>query len=165
MILLGLTVSLAGGVTTAAKAEEPKELTDPFHGMWNPKQLLRGADLTDAQMAEILDFRKATTWEREKTVMKECQDLWDQFDDLYMSAAPLDVAKATALADRASKLAAEGDVLKAQVMFRMRSVLTPEQLKRVLATHQTIKSLDAQIKDLEAQKKALEPTVALERGK
>ncbi len=116
MILFGLTILLAGGVATAAKAEEPKELTDPFQGMGNPKRELRGAELTDAQLAEILDFRKATTWEREKQVTKECHDLWDQFDDLYMSAAPLDVAKATALAERATKLAGEEEVLKARVM-------------------------------------------------
>ncbi len=109
-------------------------------------------------------FARPRPWEREKQVTKECHDGGSP-DDLYMSAAPLDVAKATALAERATKLAGEEEVLKARVMFKMRAVLTPEQLKRVVATHQTIKSLDAQIKELEAQKKALEPTVASERGK
>jgi Spy/CpxP family protein refolding chaperone len=165
MILLGFAVVFAGGLTTAAKADEPKELTDPFQGMGNPKRELRGADLTEAQMAEILDFRKATTWEREKQVTKECHELWQQFDELYLSAAPLDEAKAMSLAERAEKLSAEEELLKARVMLKMRSVLTPAQMKRVLDTHQKMKELDAQRDALEAQKKALEPTVASERGK
>jgi Spy/CpxP family protein refolding chaperone len=165
MILSGLAVLLISGVTTAAKAEEPKELTDPFYMMANPKRLLRGADLTDAQVAEIIEFRKTTTWDRETQATKERDDLWQQFNDLYMTTGPLDLAKATSLAERATKLTAEEEVLKAQVMFKMRSVLTPEQLKRVIETHQKLKNLDAQKEEIDAQKKALEPTVASERGK
>ncbi len=165
MILAGWAVVLATGLAATARAEEPKELSDPFQGMGNPKRMLRGADLTEAQMAQILEFRRATTWDREQQVTKECHDLWRQFDDLYLGPEPLDVAKATALADRATKLCAQEEVLKAQVMLKMRSVLTPDQLKQVIETHRKVQSLDAQMDALEAQKKSLEPAVASERGK
>lgn len=161
-ILAGI-VCLTAGV---ARADYPDELTDPFYAMQNPKRLLRGAELTDAQVAEILRVRRTTEWEREKQVVKERDELWRQFDELYAgTAAALDEQKLLELFEKAQKLTAEEERLKAQVMIKMRALLTPEQLKRVVETHRAVRLMEQAREELETGRKALPPTIASEQAK
>jgi Spy/CpxP family protein refolding chaperone len=166
MSRFGWAVLVVCAVSVPAFAEDPpQDLTDPFYSMQNPKRTLRGAELTEGQMNEILQYRKATTWEREKQIVKERDALWHRFDELYMAQGPLNEAELLSLSERSSQLSLEEEQLKTKVMFKMRSVLSPEQLKRVIDTHQKVRDLDSRKQDLESQKRALEPTVAAERGK
>ncbi len=162
----GWAVLIVCAFSVPAFAEDPpQDLTDPFYAMYNPKKTLRGADLTEGQMNEILQYRKATTWEREKQIVKERDALWRRFDDLYVSANPINEPELLSLAERSSQLTVEEEQLKTKVMFKMRAVLSPEQLKRVVETHQKVRDLDSRSKDLETQKRALAPTVAAEHAK
>jgi Spy/CpxP family protein refolding chaperone len=162
IVLSALTLILAHAWSTPTHAEE---LKDPFYGMQNPKRALRGAALTDEQMGKILEYRRSTTWEREQQITKEQQALWHKFHVLYTSAEPLNVAEMTEIAKRATQLGAEHEMLKFKVVLEMRALLSPEQLRRVAETNRTIQNLNARIRELTRQMRALPATVATDRGK
>jgi Spy/CpxP family protein refolding chaperone len=145
----GLAWLLVLGWATLARSEE---LKDPFHSMDGIKATFRGAALTENQMAQILELRKKTIWEREQQIEQEKESVWVAWRDLGAGAAPVDAAKLSALSDRAHQLDAEKDRLRAQFVIAIRNLLTPDQLRRVSETRQTIKSLDV-------QRRALNPTV------
>jgi Spy/CpxP family protein refolding chaperone len=151
----GLPWLLCLGLATSAEAEE---LKDPFHWMDGIKATFRGAALTENQMAQILELRKTTIWEREQQIEQEKEAAWIAWRDLGAGAAPVDVAQLSALSDRAHQLDAEKDRLRAQFVIGIRNLLTPEQLRHVSEARQTIKSLDV-------QRRALNPTVAADRDR
>jgi Spy/CpxP family protein refolding chaperone len=125
---------------------------DPFEGMQNPKQLLRGASLTEAQVAKIRELRQ-NQWEQEKEIQTKMSALWSQFEDKFTREGPVDVAELTSIEEQFEQLQARSERAKFMVMLLMRSLLTPEQVSRVSQTHQ-------KVKDLSAQARALEPTIA-----
>ena len=65
-------------------------------------------------------------------------------------------AELTALEEQYEALHARSERAKFQVMVQIRALLTPEQLDRVARTHRRMKDLDAQLR-------ALEPTIAGEK--
>jgi hypothetical protein len=150
-----------------------QELQDPFEGMNNPKRMLRGAAFTEAQVVQIRDLRRATR-QREVALEREIDALGSVFWDKYLADAPLDAKAFVALEERINQLNREMDLLKIQSMIKIRALLTKEQLTRVAQSRGKIKELDraiqgmekavntieAQRKQLDAQKKTIAPTVA-----
>jgi Spy/CpxP family protein refolding chaperone len=155
-----LTALFLGMVPLVAIAQE---LSDPFEAMYNPKKLLRGAKLTEAQLAQIRELRKATR-PQERAIEAQMQTLNAKFADLFTSEGPIDGGALIALSEQLDRLDLQLDQLKVPNMLKIRALLTPEQLHRVSQTHQTIKSLEEQKRLIESQRKALDPTVAGEEG-
>jgi Spy/CpxP family protein refolding chaperone len=151
LILSTLAALMLGATPTKASADEPR---DPFEGMWNPKQLLRGAMLTEAQVGQIRALRK-TQFQHEKELKAKQRALWDEFDEKFTGTSAIDTAQLAALAKAAEQLHDQGEAEKLAIMFQMRALLTADQLRRVSETHQKTKALNDQLK-------AFEPTVASE---
>ena len=134
----------------------PADLTDPFWGMANPKRMLRGAELTDAQMAKYLEFRKAT-FEREQAIAKEKAGVWGQWET-GLADKSADARALNAIYERASQLERDYDRIKVDVLMKLRAILTSEQLDHIAETQQRRRAL-------ELEQAALPPTVASERSK
>jgi Spy/CpxP family protein refolding chaperone len=153
---MALAVFFFGASPSIAHAEEPQELPDLFYMMQNPKRLLRGAAMSESQVAQLLVLRKAN-WQRERELIAERDALWRRFEELYVSAEP-NPSELDAIDERAMAADREIEMIRYRMMLKMRSLLTPEQLKRVSESYK-------KLRELEAQKRGLEPTVAAERGK
>ena len=146
---LGFLLVMVGAVP--ARAEEPR---DPFEAMQSPKRLLRGAMLSETQVAQIRELRK-TQWAEDKQLQAKLKTLWEQLEEKLTSSGPVDAAELTALEDEAEQLQVESNRGKFKVLLQMRALLTVDQLRRVALTHQKEKSLNAQLR-------GLEPTIAAE---
>ncbi|HUB09084.1 MAG TPA: hypothetical protein VMB50_18890 [Myxococcales bacterium] len=142
-------------VVLVGAAAGAQELRDPFQGMASAKRLLRGAELTDAQMSQLLEIRQGT-WQREQQLVDERDAAWRAFKELFTSTGEADASKLGALAQQATELDAQLEQLKAEVLFRYRSVLSEPQLARVSEAYQTLESL-------KEQERAVPPTVAAEQ--
>jgi Spy/CpxP family protein refolding chaperone len=142
---LGFLLVMSG----AAWAEEPR---DPFEGMQTPKRMLRGAMLSETQVAQIRELRK-TQWAEDKQLQAKLKTLWEQLDEKLTAGGPADTAELTALEDECEELQAESNRGKFKIMLQVRALLTAEQLRRVAQTHQKERSLNAQLR-------GLEPTIA-----
>lgn len=151
LLLSAVTALLLGAAPNSPSADDH---SDPFEAMYNSKKLLRGAMFTDAQVAQIRDLRKAQL-EHAKALQAKKKALWDQFDDKLTSTGTIDTAELAALAKQAQQLGDQEEDEKLAIMFKMRALLTADQLRRVSETHQKIKALNDQLK-------AFEPTVASE---
>jgi Spy/CpxP family protein refolding chaperone len=149
--LAALITVVAGATPSRSIAEEHN---DPFEAMQNPKRLLLGAMLTEAQVAQIRELRKAQ-WAREREIEKRFKVLSEEFDDKFTSAGSIDAAALASLVEQMEELQTESENAKFKIMLQMRALLTAEQLDRVSQTHQKMKSLESQMR-------ALEPTVASE---
>jgi Spy/CpxP family protein refolding chaperone len=149
-----LTALLVSAASAPALAEEH---SDPFEGMQNPKRLLRGAMLTEAQLVQIRELRRSQ-WEQEKELQAKLKAIWEQFDDKFTSTEPLDQAALISLYERGQELQAQSEHAKLLVMIQMRALLAPDQLARVSEAHQKTKLLNGQLRELPA-------TVAAESGR
>jgi Spy/CpxP family protein refolding chaperone len=151
-----------------ARCEEP--LRDPFEGMYNPKRLLHGARLTEAQLAQIREIRRPTR-AKEIELEHEIDRLNGEWADRFTSEAPLDAPAIIAIVDKVEGLQKQMELLKAQNLVKMRAVLTKEQLAHVAAARRAereidwkLRSLDEQRRALEAQRRTIGPTIAGETG-
>jgi Spy/CpxP family protein refolding chaperone len=135
---------LLGTLAVTAVAQEYR---DPFEGMGRLKRLLRGAELTQAQLAQVVDIRNASR-EQEEQLSDSMRTLRDQFDEKFTSTAPLDVAALTALHEQVEQIAAVRDRVGFENMLKIRALLQPEQLARVDETHQRMTGLDAEMQSL-----------------
>jgi Spy/CpxP family protein refolding chaperone len=151
-----VSLTLLVAVLLSAAPAFGDRLKDPFEGMYNPKRLLRGAELTPAQLDAIRAIREPTR-AQEREIEKRIDALNTQFAQMYTADKPLDAAEFTRLVDELGELNAQLDRMKAANMVKIRALLTPEQLHRVAAVRQTLF-------DLEAQKRAIPPTVEGEEG-
>jgi Spy/CpxP family protein refolding chaperone len=165
--LLALALVLVCAAPGRARADD---LKDPFEGMYNPKRLLRGAQLTAAQLDQIRTLRRPTR-DQERAIEKEIDTLATQFQDEFTSEAPIDAARFLALVEKMNQLSQKMDLMKAQSMLKIRALLTREQQARVAQAHQRMKAidvalhaLDEQRRELEAQKQSLGATIASENG-
>jgi Spy/CpxP family protein refolding chaperone len=143
-----------------------EDLKDPFEAMYSPKRLLRGAALTEAQLAQIRELRRAGR-PQEKAIEKEIETLGDEFKDSFTSEAPLDAAHFASVLQRMDRLNEELDRLKVVNMLKIRALLTREQLASVARAHQKMKDIERRTKeiedlkrDLDSQRRALGPTIA-----
>jgi Spy/CpxP family protein refolding chaperone len=143
------TLSVCLLAAMPARAEPQR---DPFEGMQNPKHLLRGASLTETQVAKIRELRKKQ-WDEEKEIQTKMSALWSQFDEKFTVDGPIDAAELSSIEQQFEQLQARSERAKFMVMLQIRELLTAEQLTRVSQTHQ-------KLKDLNAQMRALAPTVA-----
>ncbi len=152
-LLLSAATVLDARVATPI-AGSADEHNDPFESMYNSKKLLRGAMFTEAQVTQIRDLRK-TQLEHAKALQAQRKTLWDEFDERFTSSGTIDTAELKALAKQGQQLSDQEEDEKLAIMFQMRALLTPDQLRRVSDTHQKMKALNDQLK-------AFDPTVASE---
>jgi Spy/CpxP family protein refolding chaperone len=145
-----------------AWAEGP-ELKDPFEGMYNPKRLLRGAQLTEQQVEQIRAHRLPGR-PAERAIEKDMDECWNEFNDRLLSDGPVDTYALTALAEKCDRLSAQLNQLKIKTMFKMRELLTKDQLAGVRRARADMKDLDQRTKDLEAKKRAIPATIAAENS-
>ncbi len=154
LIRLSFLTALLVATSARALAEEH---SDPFEAMQNPKRLLRGAMLTEAQVAEIRELRKSQ-WEQEKEIQTKLKAIWEQWDDKFTSTEPLDQAALISLYEHGQELQAQSEHGKLLVALQIRALLTPEQLSRVSEAHQKTKLVNSQLRELPA-------TIAAESGR
>ncbi len=148
-LLMALLVAFLIPLSAAAD-----ERFDPFEAMQNPKRLLRGAMLSDEQVAQIRELRR-TQMAEDKEIQKKLKTLWDRFDEMFTSGGAIDQAELTSMMEQGQRLQSQSERGKLKVMFQMRELLTPAQLSRVSQAHQRMKTL-------ETQERLIEPTIASE---
>jgi Spy/CpxP family protein refolding chaperone len=145
-----------------AWAEGP-ELKDPFEGMYNPKRLLRGAQLTEQQVEQIRTQRLPGR-AAERAIENQMDECWNDFNDRLLGDGPVDTYALTVLAEKCDRLSAQLNQLKIRTMFKMRDLLTKDQLAAVRRARADMKDLDQRTKDLEARKRAIPATIAAENS-
>jgi Spy/CpxP family protein refolding chaperone len=157
-IAVVLVVALAG-----AAFADSADLKDPFEGMYNPKRMLRGAQLTEAQVEQIRQLRKPQR-AAERAVEKELEVTWAEFEDKLLADGALDLAALAALHDKGTRLNAQLDQMKVTNLYKMRDLLTKQQLASVRQARQELRELEQKSKELEAKKRALPATIAAENA-
>jgi Spy/CpxP family protein refolding chaperone len=149
--LIGLSVAgalLAAVAVTAVAGEH----WDPFDGLGRLKWLLKGAELSPDQVAQVVALRSASH-PQEDQLSEALKTVRDQFDANFTSTGPLDVQGLTALHEQMLSVGAERDRLSFQTWLKIRALLTSDQIARVDETHQRVTSLDA-------EREALPPAIA-----
>jgi hypothetical protein len=139
------------------------ELKDPFEGMYNPKRLLRGAQLTDQQVEQIRTQRLPGR-AAERAIEKEMDECWNDFNDRLLNEGPVDTYALMRISEKCDRLSAQLNQLKIQTLFKMRDLLTKDQLAAVRRARAEMKDLDQRTKDLEAKKRAIPATIATENS-
>lgn len=142
-------VTLLAAVAVTAVAGEH---CDPFDGLGRLKWLLKGAELSPDQVAQVVAVRSAGHPEEDQ-LAEALKTVRDQFDAKFTSTGQLDVQGLTALHEQMLSVGAERDRLNFQTWLKVRALLTSDQLARVDETHQRVTSLDA-------EREALPPTIA-----
>jgi Spy/CpxP family protein refolding chaperone len=159
MIKLGVSLMvgwLVAAVPSRARADEhpaqANEHNDPFEAMVGSRRLLRGAMLTEEQVAKIRELRRAQ-WAEEKEIQSKMKVVWEQLEDKFTSNGSINESELSALGAEGMRLQSQSELAKLRVGLQIRALLTPAQLARVAQAHQKMKSL-------EAQERAIEPTIA-----
>ena len=152
-----IRLSFVASLLLAAVPAQAEERSDPFEAMQNPKRLLRGAMLTEAQVVQIRELRKEQI-DQENEIQTKLKALWATWDDKFTSTEALDPEALMALYEQGEQLKSQSEHAKVRVMLQIRALLTPEQLTRVSEAHQKSKALNSQLRELPA-------TIAAESGK
>jgi Spy/CpxP family protein refolding chaperone len=155
-------VAIAVALAIPAWAEGP-ELKDPFEGMYNPKRMLRGAQLTEQQVEQVRQLRRPGR-AAERALEKEIEAVWAEFEERLLAEGPIDPTALAALAEKGNRLNAQLDQLKIQNLFKMRDLLSKEQLAAVRQARREMKELEQRTKELEARKRAIPATIAAENA-
>jgi Spy/CpxP family protein refolding chaperone len=142
---LGLATALLAGALPLAAPHA--QTSDPFEGLSSARQLFRGAQLTEEQVATIQELRVAERHHQQE-IQGELRTLERQFDEEFTRPGTINAGLLTSVTEQESKLVAESQRAKVDALLEIRSLLTPEQLQSMAATHQRAADLEAQLHSL-----------------